>query len=44
MRTVKVLFLTPAKKAEWFIIPWGKFYLDWYRKLGYAILMTEVIE
>jgi len=41
MRTVNVQFLSPEGKVVWVLIPWGKSHLDWYRKRGYTILMTE---
>ena len=41
MRTVNVQFLTPDKRVVWILVPWGKRHLDWYRKQGYTILMTE---
>ncbi len=41
IRTVQVQFLTPDKRVVWILVPWGKRYLDWYRKQGYVILMTE---
>ena len=41
MRTVNVQFLTPDGRVVWILIPWGKSYLDFYRKKGYIILMSE---
>jgi hypothetical protein len=41
MRTVNVLFLTSDSRVVWILVPWGKAYLDLYRKQGYTILYTE---